>query len=58
MGNCVLCLPEKSLAALTCHGVEVKARGFVPAHAADPRYIPIKLIGGQTGGTNNSGLHH
>lgn len=51
-------LPEKTLAALTGHGVEVEARGLVTAHAADPRHVPIKLIGGQGGGTYNGGLHH
>lgn len=56
--ECVHYVPEKSLAALTCHSVEVKACGFVPANTTDPRYIPIKLIRGQTGGTNNSGLHY
>lgn len=52
------CLPEKTLAAFTGHGVEVEARGLVTAHAADPRHVPIKLIGGQGGGTYDGGLHH
>lgn len=55
---CVYCVPEKSLAALTCHSVEVKACGLVPTYSTDPRYVPIKLVRGQTRGTNNSGLHH
>ena len=56
-GACV-CVPEKTLAALTGHGVEVEAGGFVATHAADPRHVPIKLVGGQSGRTHNRGLHH
>lgn len=52
------CVPKESFASLTCHRVEMKACGFVPADATDPRHVPIELIRGQTGGTNDSGLHH
>lgn len=58
LGTHFFCLPEKTLAALTGHGVEVEARGLVTAHAADPRHVPIKLIGGQGRGTYDGGLHH
>lgn len=53
-----MCVPEKSLAPLTSHGVEVEACGFVTAYATNPWHVPIELIRGQAGGTYNSGLHH
>ena len=65
---CLLCIasvtsllhfvPEKPLASLTGHGVKVEPGGFVPAHAADTRHVPVKLLSGQRGCTHNRGLHH
>lgn len=51
-------VPEKALATLTRHGIEVEACGFVATHATDPWNISVELIGRQTGGTYNSGLHY
>lgn len=51
-------IPEKTFAALTGHGVEVEACGFITTHATDPRHVPIKLIRGQSGRTHNRGLHY
>lgn len=53
-----MCVPEKTLAALTRHGIEVEAGGFVTTHAADPWHVSVKLIGRQTRRTHNCALHH
>lgn len=51
-------VPEKALAALTRHGVEVEASGFVATNTTDSWHIPIELISGHSGRTHNRGLHH
>lgn len=50
--------PEKALAALTGHGVEVEASGFVATNTTDSWNIPIEFIRGHSGRTHNRGLHH
>lgn len=37
------CPPEEALAAFAGHGVEVEAGGSVPADAADPRDVPVRV---------------
>lgn len=51
-------IPEKALAALTGHGVEMKAGGFVTTNATDPGHVPVELILGHSGRTHNRGLHY
>ena len=53
-----LSIPEEALAALAGHGIEVESGGLVPAHTADPRHVPVKLIIGQSGGTHSRSLHY
>lgn len=53
-----MCIPEKTLAALTGHGVEMEAGGFVTTHATDPWHIPVELIKGHSGCAHNSCLHY
>lgn len=49
--------PEEAFAAFTGHSVEVKARGPVSAHPADPRHVPVEVAGVGQGGAGRHCLH-
>lgn len=50
--------PEEALAALTGHGIKVKAGGLVATHTTDSRSIAVELVRPDHWRRHRDGLHH